>query len=212
MAKKLKKPKADKLNDAAEASAVTIPIPREWRGNQVPQYQAGYPAMAEKLCMLGAMDPDLADFFKTTTRSIQYWQAIYPEFAAAVRAGKSDYFDPKVERSLAQKAIGYAVDTEEVRVLSNGRIIRVPIRKYFPPDTTACIFWLKNRQPARWRDVWEHRHVGALELDTKSVEQMREEILREITELGIISIVANGDGTGAVGVVGANGANGKIKH
>lgn len=31
-------------------------------------------------------------------------------------------------------------------------VIRTPTMKYHPPDTTACIFWLKNRQPEQWRD------------------------------------------------------------
>lgn len=29
--------------------------------------------------------------------------------------------------------------------------------EHFPPDTTAMIFWLKNRQPDKWRDK---RDVG----------------------------------------------------
>ena len=28
---------------------------------------------------------------------------------------------------------------------------------YYPPDTTAAIFWLKNRQPGKWRDRTETR-------------------------------------------------------
>ena len=40
--------------------------------------------------------------------------------------------DDRVERSLYQLAIGW-----------NGQ----------PPNTTAAIFWLKNRRPDRWRDV-----------------------------------------------------------
>lgn len=31
----------------------------------------------------------------------------------------------------------------------------VPYREYLPPDTTACIFWLKNRKPAEWREKSE---------------------------------------------------------
>jgi hypothetical protein len=27
--------------------------------------------------------------------------------------------------------------------------------EHVPPDVTACIFWLKNRDPAHWRDVWQ---------------------------------------------------------
>jgi hypothetical protein len=31
----------------------------------------------------------------------------------------------------------------------------VPYREHVPPDVTACIFWLKNRDPAHWRDAWQ---------------------------------------------------------
>ena len=33
------------------------------------------------------------------------------------------------------------------------------LRRHVPPDTTAAIFWLKNRDPARWRDAWQLEHV-----------------------------------------------------
>ena len=31
--------------------------------------------------------------------------------------------------------------------------------EHVPPDTTAAIFWLKNRDPAHWRDAWQMEHV-----------------------------------------------------
>jgi len=31
--------------------------------------------------------------------------------------------------------------------------------EHVPPDTTAAIFWLKNRDPAHWRDAWQLEHV-----------------------------------------------------
>lgn len=36
-----------------------------------------------------------------------------------------------------------------------GEPIVVPTIKHYPPDTTAAIFWLKNRQPHLWRDKQE---------------------------------------------------------
>ena len=36
---------------------------------------------------------------------------------------------------------------------------RAPYREHVPPDTTAAIFWLKNRDPAHWRDAWQMEHV-----------------------------------------------------
>jgi len=36
------------------------------------------------------------------------------------------------------------------------------VRKYQPPNTTALIFWLKNRKPDQWRDKQEHEHSGQI--------------------------------------------------
>jgi hypothetical protein len=37
--------------------------------------------------------------------------------------------------------------------------IYAPYVEHVPPDTTAAIFWLKNRDPAHWRDAWQLEHV-----------------------------------------------------
>ena len=33
-----------------------------------------------------------------------------------------------------------------------------PYVEHVPPDKTAAIFWLKNRDPAQWRDAWQIYH------------------------------------------------------
>ena len=48
-------------------------------------------------------------------------------------------------------ATGYWHPEEKV-FCRNGQIIRVKTIKYYPPDTAACIFWLKNRRPNLWSD------------------------------------------------------------
>ena len=52
---------------------------------------------------------------------------------------------------LYERAMGYQTEDIDVRVI-NGEIIQTPIVKNYPPDTTAAIFWLKNRNPHEWRD------------------------------------------------------------
>ena len=37
--------------------------------------------------------------------------------------------------------------------------VYAPYVEHVPPDTTAAIFWLKNRDPAHWRDAWQLEHV-----------------------------------------------------
>jgi hypothetical protein len=56
--------------------------------------------------------------------------------------------------STYRRARGYSVNCERVFCNKDGEVTRVPIVEHVPPDVTACIFWLKNRDPARWRDTW----------------------------------------------------------
>ena len=62
----------------------------------------------------------------------------------------------EVENALLKKALGYTYEevTEDVETLTNGkqRTLKRTVTKIVPPDTTAAIFWLKNRKPAQWRD------------------------------------------------------------
>jgi hypothetical protein len=37
--------------------------------------------------------------------------------------------------------------------------VYAPCVKHLPPDVTAGIFWLKNRNPVKWRDAWQLEHV-----------------------------------------------------
>lgn len=146
-------------------------------------YDPKYARIAQQLCSHGATDVDLADAFLVTVTTIKNWMAHFPEFRDAVRYGKAEVFDPQVERALAQRALGYSVDTEEIKVTKDGDVLRIPVRKHYPPDTTACIFWLKNRNPAQWRDVHEHKHEGTV--NSLSAEQLLEVIRKDAQELGI---------------------------
>lgn len=107
----------------------------------------------EKFCRLGATDVDIADMLDINVATLKRWKATYPEFSAALKAGK-EIADDQVERSLFARATGYEHDEVDIRVVA-GEIVQTPIRKYYPPDTTACIFWLKNRRPDLWREKRE---------------------------------------------------------
>lgn len=68
--------------------------------------------------------------------------------------------DANVADRLYQRAMGFEHDSEEIKVVSIGagegsEVQRVPIKKIYPPDTVAAIFWLKNRQKDKWRDKTE---------------------------------------------------------
>ena len=114
------------------------------------EYRQEYAEQARKLCLLGYTDKQLADFFEVNESTITRWKQKYPEFRTSIKKGKV-VADAQVVDSLYNRALGMEVEEVEVRGDGDDEIKRV-IKKYIPPDTTAQIFWLKNRQPELWRD------------------------------------------------------------
>lgn len=123
-------------------------------------FKPEYVEQARKLCLLGATDVEVADFFDVTERTINRWKVDYPEFCQALKLGK-DEADDRVEKSLYRRALGYS--HEAVKIFANpatGAEQIVPYTEHYPPDTTACIFWLKNRRKDQWRDKIDHEVGG----------------------------------------------------
>lgn len=118
------------------------------------KYKSEYPAQARKLCQLGATDRELAAFFSVSEVTLNAWKIEYPEFLKSLKLGK-EAADSRVEQSLYHRAMGYS--HPEVHVSNfQGAITLTDLVKHYPPDTTACIFWLKNRKPKEWRDKLDH--------------------------------------------------------
>lgn len=122
-------------------------------------YQADFAKQAEKLCLLGATDDELADFFEVHRSTIYRWKHEHEAFCDAIKSGK-ETADERVERSLYQKATGYNVKEEQAVKLKveqhKEEVEVVEVEKHVPADTTAAIFWLKNRRKDQWRDKHEH--------------------------------------------------------
>jgi len=118
---------------------------------------------ARKLCQLGATDIEIADFFDVEVRTIYRWKADNDAFCQSLKAGK-EVADERVERSLFQKATGYEQDEVKIFMPANAEApVYAPFRAKVAPDTTAAIFWLKNRRPDLWRDKTE-RHTVNVEI------------------------------------------------
>lgn len=116
------------------------------------KYKAEYAKQAEKLCQLGATDQELADFFEVEVRTIYRWKGVHSAFCHALRAGK-ELADERVERALFQKAVGYEQDEVKIFMPAGAAApVHAQFRAKIAPDTTAAIFWLKNRRPDLWRD------------------------------------------------------------
>ena len=117
-------------------------------------YKPEFCQEAAEMCEKGATDQELADYFGVDVRTLYRWKNTQAEFRQALRAAK-EAADDRVERSLYERALGYERDEVDIKVVQGG-IVQTPVRKFYPPDTTAAIFWLKNRKPAEWRDKVEN--------------------------------------------------------
>ncbi len=56
--------------------------------------------------------------------------------------------------------MGYSHEAVKIFCDKDGNITEAPYTERYPPDTAACIFWLKNRQPDKWKDKQDLEHSG----------------------------------------------------
>jgi len=127
-------------------------------GGRPSKYEPEYAEQARKLAALGATDREIADFFGVHEATLYRWQQQYPELCEALKVGKEPA-DERVVRSLYRRAVGYSYDSEKIMQFQ-GAEVRIPYVEHVPPDTTAMIFWLKNRRPDLWRDRVINEHTG----------------------------------------------------
>jgi len=116
-------------------------------------YKPEYCEQAYKLTLLGAIDTQLADFFNISVATLNNWKLEYPEFLESLKKGKENA-DAEIAQALYHRAKGYSHPDLDIKMF-NGEIIETPLIKHYPPDTGACMAWLKNRQPNLWRDKTE---------------------------------------------------------
>jgi hypothetical protein len=116
------------------------------------KYRPEFATQAKQFAKLGATDAEISRFLEIDTATLWRWKAAHPDFCNALKAGK-DVADDRVQQSLFQRAVGYS--HEAVKIFANprtGENVVVPFIEHFAPDTTACIFWLKNRRKDEWRE------------------------------------------------------------
>jgi len=103
----------------------------------------------------GATVEEIADEMGVALSTIYKWRETHPEFSEALNESRA-LADMDVERTLYQRAMGgKSRETKKVIEIVDGQpqVKRVEeTERELAPDVTACIFWLKNRQPQLWRD------------------------------------------------------------
>ncbi len=123
---------------------------------------------ADKLLLLeawardGLTDEQIAGNMGITVRSLYNWKKRSIPIFQSLKTGK-EVADIEVENALRKKALGFreteqTVTTRRTVEYANGRRsepVVTEVERYYSPDTTAQIFWLKNRKPRQWRDKRE---------------------------------------------------------
>jgi hypothetical protein len=132
------------------------------KGGRPSKYREDFAEQARKLCMLGATDAEIADFFGVAESTVNNWKQQHPDFLESLKSGKS-FADANVAHSLYRRATGWEHDAVKIVAdAKTGDSLLVPYVEHYPGDTTAQIFWLKNRRPDLWRDKQNIEHSGEL--------------------------------------------------
>lgn len=109
----------------------------------------------------GLTDEQISKNMGIAYSTLRVWRDKYPPISAALKRGK-EVVDFEVENQLLKRALGYNYDeVKTVQKMVDGKkhVEKTVITKHVIPDTTAQIFWLKNRKP----DVWMDRKAKEVE-------------------------------------------------
>lgn len=133
----------------------------------------------------GLTDEQIAVKCGITPSTLYAWKNRFPEFSEALKKGK-EVVDIEVENALLKKSTGFKVveqqvvmtktvtyeDGKRVKEVSEPKIVEV--ERYYPPETAAQIFWLKNRRPDIWRDKQQVEADVDTELHIELSDELKE--------------------------------------
>lgn len=97
---------------------------------------------------------EIAQIVGVTSRTLTNWMGRHQDLFLAVREARQ-LADDLVEASLFNRALGYSHPEEKVFNSDKFGIVTHETVKHYPPDTQAAMFWLRNRQPKRWKEKTE---------------------------------------------------------
>ena len=133
----------------------------------------------------GLIEEQIAHNMGITRQTLSAWKNRYPSILDALKRGK-EVVDRQVENALLKRALGY--EYEEVKQIIEkddmGRDRKKVEKtlKQIAPDTTAQIFWLKNRKPEKWRNQNETVLSGEVKTNANPFDGIETEVLEKLAE------------------------------
>lgn len=134
----------------------------------------------------GLTEEQIAHNMGISRKTLYEWKSKYSDICDTLKRGK-EVVDIQVENALLKRALGYSykeVTREKVFNPETGQYELMPtkeVTKEVVPDTTAQIFWLKNRRPEQWRDKRDVSVEGKLNTNNPFAGLSTDE-LRKIIE------------------------------
>jgi transcriptional regulator with XRE-family HTH domain len=134
-----------------------------------------------RLAREGKTLEQIAEVCGVSKRTLTNWMGANKDLLLAVREARQ-VADELVEAALFSRAMGYSHPEEKI-FCSDGQVVRAETQKHYAPDTQAAMFWLRNRQPKRWRekndaDVNVNNNFGTL-----TDEQLEARIQKQLKKL-----------------------------
>lgn len=122
----------------------------------------------------GLIDKQIAKNLGVAYSTFRKYVKEYSALSATLKRGK-EVIDREVENALLKRALGYEYEEVKRKVSDDGTEVTTTIKQVVP-DTTAQIFWLKNRKPEKWRDKRDIEHSGDIKVNKLDsiLEQLKE--------------------------------------
>lgn len=129
----------------------------------------------------GLTDEQIAQNIRISRETLYAWKKKYPDISDALKRGK-EIVDRQVENALLKRALGYEYEEVKKKFECGVMTERTVTKKEVIPDTTAQIFWLKNRKPDKWRDKPDYEDTSALDKLDSILKEMRDNAIKQQTE------------------------------
>lgn len=122
---------------------------------------------------IGLIGKQIAQNIGINHTTLYEWMSKFPELAETIRSGRK-VIDEQVENSLLKRALGYQYEEEIWGKNNVGEMVLVKrVVKFQASDVKAQIFWLKNRQPERWRErvEFKNEHEGTIIVEMGDIKK-----------------------------------------
>ncbi len=171
------------------------------------QYRKVLDDVVFKLCLLKAIDSEIAEVLCITESTFNLWKEKHATFSESIKKGKAEA-DANVAERLYERAMGYShpedkifcnqVATRVEKGIGEDRVVttsmkqvitRVPTIKHYPPDFSSMCFWLKNR--AGWKDIQDYS-LNVKVYSPEECDSIRKRLASRMIESKVIDVEPQG--------------------